>query len=292
MLGGIEAGGTKFVCCVADDDMKVLDRVVIDTKTPEYTMKKVVEFFKDKKIDALGVAIFGPIDIDRDSETYGKILNTPKKAWANYNIYKDLKEKLGVPIYIDTDVNGAALCEYYVGYGKGRKSVLYITIGTGIGAGYVIDGNIINGITHPEMGHILVQSREANFEGICPMHKNCLEGMASGESIVGRYGLRGDSLDENHEVWDYIADYVGQALMMYTLILSPDIILIGGGVAKQQHLFDKFRMYFTKYMNGYLSHKRYTSEVDDYIRYPKNGQDAGLIGSLYLAKKALEVDVK
>ncbi len=165
--------------------------------------------------------------------------------------------------------------------------MLYITIGTGIGAGFVSDGEIRNGLSHPEMGHIPIRSGERDFEGVCPFHKNCLEGMASGPSIVGRYGVPGSELSVSHEVWDYIGDYVGQALMTYTLILSPDIILIGGGVSKQKQLFEKFRAYFTKYMNGYLSHKRYNSEVEDYIKYPKNGQDAGLIGSLYLAKKAL-----
>ncbi len=288
MFAGIEAGGTKFVCCIADDNMNIVDRISIETRTPEYTMSKVFEFFRGKDIDALGVAIFGPIDIDRDSETYGKILNTPKLAWANYNIYEDLKKVIDVPINIDTDVNGAALSEYYEGHGKGKKSVLYITIGTGIGAGYVMDGQVRNGITHPEMGHILIQSREKDFEGVCPMHKNCLEGMACGESIFARYGIRGDKLSPEHEVWDYIGDYVGQALMTYTLILAPDIILIGGGVSRQEQLFEKFKVNFKKYMNGYLSHKRYTDEVDDYIKYPKNGQDAGLIGAIYLAKKAFE----
>ncbi len=286
MFGGIEAGGTKFVCCVADENMNIIDRTTIETKTPDYTMTKVFEFFRDKEIKSLGVAIFGPIDIDRESETYGKILNTPKLAWANYNIYEALKNELNVPIMIDTDVNGAALCEYYEGHGKGRKSVLYITIGTGIGAGFVVGGETRNGLCHPEMGHVLVQSKEKDFEGVCPFHKSCLEGMASGPSILGRYGVKGTELAKDHEVWDFIGDYVGQALMAYTLILAPDIILIGGGVSRQEHLFTKFRESFKKHMNGYLSHGRYTKEVDDYIKYPKHGQDAGLIGSLYLAKMA------
>lgn len=288
MFGGIEAGGTKFVCCVADEQLNIVERITIETKTPDYTMSRVIQFFSDKPIVALGVAIFGPINVDRDSDDYGKILNTPKIAWAGYNVYKALKEQFDVPIYIDTDVNGAAICEYYAGHGKGRKSVLYITIGTGIGAGYVLDGKVMNGIVHPEMGHILVQSRESNFTGVCPIHENCLEGMACGKSIEGRYGVTGHSLPKEHEVWDYIGDYVGQALMTYTLILAPDVILIGGGVSRQQHLFEKFKSNFVKYMNGYLAHDRYTKEVDDYIKYPKYGQDAGLVGSLYLAKKAVE----
>ncbi len=287
MIGGIEAGGTKFVCCVADEDMNILERTTIETRTPDYTMAKVFDFFKGKDIKALGVAIFGPIDIDKNSENYGKILNTPKKAWSGYNIYKGLKKVLDIPIIVDTDVNGAALCEYYAGYGKGKKSVLYITIGTGIGAGFVSDGEVRNGICHPEMGHILVQSKEKDFEGVCPMHKGCLEGMASGSSIIARYGVDGKTLGKEHEIWEYIADYVGQALMDYTLILAPDIILIGGGVARQSHLFDMFRKNFKKYMNSYLSHSRYNKELEEYIKYPKYGQDAGLIGSLYLAQKAV-----
>ncbi len=288
MIGGIEAGGTKFVCCVADENMNITDRVTIETREPEYTMGKVFEFFKDKEIKSLGLAIFGPIDVDKSSETYGTILKTPKLAWANYNIYEALTKELKVPVEVETDVNGAALSEYYEGHGKGRKSVLYITIGTGIGAGFVSGGEVINGLTHPEMGHVLIQSREEDFDGVCPFHKNCLEGMAAGPSILGRYGVKGTELPADHEVWDYIGDYVGQALMTYTLILAPDIILIGGGVARQEQLFKKFKENFSKYMNGYLSHKRYIDEVDDYIKYPKNGQDAGLVGSLYLAKKALD----
>jgi len=287
LYGVIEAGGTKFVCAIMDEQGRILETVTIPTEAPEVTMGGTIEFFKGHDIKAIGIGTFGPVEINPASEDYGKILNTPKLKWRNYNIYKALKVEFDVPIKIDTDVNAAALGEYMDGYGQGKRSVLYLTIGTGVGGGFVINGETLYGLTHPEMGHILVRPVEGDdFAGICPSHGSCLEGMVAGPAIEARYGIKGHELDEDHVVWDYVADYIGQALMSYNLILSPEVILIGGGVAQQAHLFPKIRAAFKKHMNGYIDHPVVTGSLEDYIIYPENGQKAGLIGSYYLAKQA------
>lgn len=287
MYGAIEAGGTKFICAVTNDDTKIIEKISIRTTYPEETIKNALNFFEDFKIKSLGIGTFGPINIHPNSKRYGEILNTPKIKWRKFNIYKTFKETLNIPIKIDTDVNAAALGEYMKGHGKGKRSVLYITIGTGVGAGFVLDGQTLFGLTHPEMGHILIrQNKKDIFEGVCPIHKNCLEGLVSGPSIEARYGAKGQNIKKNNLVWEYIADYLGQALMNYVLILSPEIILIGGGVSQQQHLFPMIRNAFKKYINGYIKHSALGGDLENYIKYPKNGQEAGLIGSIYLAISA------
>jgi len=289
MYGAIEAGGTKFVCAVFDKDLNTVDKVKIDTLEPEYTMGKAIEFFKKHNVVSLGIGAFGPIDINPESKSYGMIQNTPKIKWRNYNLVEALSQKFDIPIKIDTDVNAAALGEYKMGHGVNKRSVLYITIGTGVGAGFVIEGKTLYGLTHPEMGHVLVrQLKEDEFEGNCPTHKNCLEGLVAGPAIEKRWGIKGHLLPQDHKVWDYIADYIGQALMSYNLILSPEIILIGGGVSQQEQLFDKIRSAFKKHMNGYIQHEVLDGDLKDYIKYPKNGQLAGLYGALQLSIQAYE----
>ncbi|MDA3845920.1 MAG: ROK family protein [Vallitaleaceae bacterium] len=289
MYGAIEAGGTKFVCAVFDEAFQIIETTTIPTDDPRITMSLVVKFFKEHPVKSIGIGAFGPIEINPTSDRYGEILNTPKLKWRNFNIYKVLHEKLAVPIKIDTDVNAAALGEYMSGHGKGKRSVLYLTIGTGVGGGFVIDGQTLYGLTHPEMGHILIRPLEADqFEGNCPTHGNCFEGMVAGPAIEARYGIPGHKLGEDDSVWDYVADYIGQACVNFNLILSPEVILIGGGVAQQAHLFPKIRRSFKHYMNGYIDHSVIKGNLEDYILYPKNGQKAGLIGAMYLAKQGLK----
>lgn len=289
MFGAIEAGGTKFVCAVFDDEMKILDIVTIPTEDPEITMSSTVEFFEKYEIRSIGVGTFGPVEINPVSPRYGEILNTPKIKWRNVNIYKALKAHFDVPIKIDTDVNAAALGEYKDGHGLGKRSVFYMTIGTGVGAGFAIEGKTLYGLTHPEMGHVFIRPiAEDDFAGHCPSHGDCLEGMVAGPAIEARYGIKGHLLGEDHVVWDYVADYIGQALVMFNLTLSPEVMLLGGGVSQQEHLFPKIRAAFKKHMNGYMDHEVLNGDLEDYIMYPKNGQKAGLIGSMYLALQALE----
>ena len=192
IIAAVEAGGTKFICGLGTEDGKIIDRINIPTTTPEETMSKVIEYFKDKEFEVMGVGSFGPIDPVKGSETYGYITKTPKAYWSDYNIIGELKKHYDVPMEFDTDVNGAALAESWWGAGKGLKNVMYITVGTGIGAGAVVNGTMLQGLTHPEMGHIFIKRHpEDNYEGNCPFHKDCLEGLAAGPAIEKRWGKKG-----------------------------------------------------------------------------------------------------
>ena len=262
IIAAIEAGGTKFICGLGTEDGKVIERISIPTTTPEETMGKVIEYFSDKEFDVMGVGSFGPIDPVKGSETYGYITKTPKPYWSDFNMIGELKEKFNVPMEFDTDVNGAALAESWWGAGEGLKNVLYITVGTGIGAGAVVDGKMVQGLTHPEMGHIsLKRHKDDKFEGRCPFHKDCLEGMAAGPAIEDRWGKKGFELAEVDEVWDMEAYYLAQALVNYILILSPQKIIMGGGVMKQKQLFPKIRKYVQETLNEYVQKKEILEDI-------------------------------
>lgn len=242
LLGAIEAGGTKFVCGIGYEDGTILDRVSFPTTTPEETMGLVIDYFNGKNVEAFGIGSFGPIDPVLDSPTYGYITTTPKPHWGQYNLVGTMAEQFNVPIGFDTDVNGAALAESKWGAAKGLDSCLYITVGTGIGAGAVVGGQMVHGLSHPEMGHILVRRHpEDTFEGYCPYHGDCLEGLAAGPGIGKRWGQPAGELPVDHPAWDMEAHYLAHALMNYVLILSPEKIVMGGGVMKQSHLFPLIR---------------------------------------------------
>lgn len=283
-FAGIEAGGTKFVCAIGNERGEILDREAFQTTTPEETMTNVIKFFKGKKFIAMGIGSFGPIDPDKKSETYGSITTTPKIAWANYNIIDELNKFFNVPMAFDTDVNCAALGELTWGAAKGLSSCLYITVGTGIGAGVVVENNLVHGLLHPEMGHILVRRHEEdNYVGRCPYHKDCLEGMAAGPAIEDRWGVKGHELPSDHLAWDFEAYYLAQALVNYILILSPQKIIMGGEVMQQEQLFPKIREYVKELLNGYVQKKEILQNIDEYIVYPKFGQAAGTCGAIALA---------
>lgn len=288
-LGAIEAGGTKFVCGIADENGNIFERVSFPTETPEKTMKNVIEFFKGKEIDAIGVGSFGPIDPDKDSETYGYITKTPKPYWSDYNLIGELKKEFNVPMAFDTDVNGAALGEITWGAAKGLNDCLYMTIGTGVGGGAVVSGELVHGMLHPEMGHILLRKHpEDTYEGKCPFHGTCFEGLAAGPAIEDRWGKKGFELPEDHKAWEFEAYYIAQALMNYILVLSPEKIILGGGVMKQSQLFPMIRKNVKELLNGYVQTKEILEDIDNYIVYPKLGDNAGLLGCVALALKALE----
>ena len=289
IIAAVEAGGTKFICGLGTEDGKIIDRINIPTTTPEETMKQVIEYFKDKEFDVMGVGSFGPIDPVKESATYGYITKTPKPYWSDYNIIGELKKHFDVPMEFDTDVNGAALAESWWGSGNGLKNVMYITVGTGIGAGAVVDGKMLQGLTHPEMGHIfLKRHKDDNYAGKCPFHKDCLEGLASGPAIEERWGKKGVALADDEKVWEMEAYYLAQGLINYILILSPQKIIMGGGVMKQQQLFPLIRKNVQKFLNGYVHKKEILEDIDDYIVYPGLGDEAGFIGSIALGKIALE----
>lgn len=284
MLGAIEAGGTKFVLAVSDNTLEHIERLSIPTTTPEETFEKVFEFFDNYTLDAIGVGSFGPIDVNEKSSTYGFVTSTPKLAWQNVDFLGKLKERYDVPMGWTTDVNAAAYGELKKGAAVGKDSCLYLTIGTGIGGGAVVNGEPLEGYGHPEMGHLLVRMHEKDtFEGTCPFHKNCLEGLAAGPAIEKRYSKKAQFLSDNEEVWEIEAYYLAQALMTYTLTLSPEKIILGGGVMKQTQLFPLIRNEFSELLNAYVA----TPDLDDYIVPPKLEDNAGITGCLLLAQNEL-----
>jgi len=288
-LGSIEAGGTKFVLGIGNENGEIVDRIVLPTRTPEETIPEVIDYFRKHHVEALGIGSFGPVDIRKSSPTYGSILNTPKLAWKNYPFLQRVKEALGVPIGFTTDVNAAALGEKTFGAAKGLNSCLYITIGTGIGAGAVIHGKLLEGLSHPEMGHtIVVRHPEDSFEGVCPYHKGCLEGLASGPAIERRWGKKGADLAGERKVWELEAFYIAQALVQYILILMPEKIIIGGGVSNVKEIFPLIRNEVTSMLNNYISLPEVNENIKEYIVPPALGGNSGLVGGFVLAQNALD----
>ncbi|MEQ6376288.1 ROK family protein [Bacillaceae bacterium S4-13-56] len=286
MLGAIEAGGTKFVFAVGDEAGNIVEKGQIPTTVPSETIPQVVEFFQKYPIRAIGIGSFGPIDVNADSATYGNITSTPKPGWKGYPFVQEIKKALEVPVGFNTDVNAAALGEATLGAAKGLDSCLYITVGTGIGAGAVVQGKLLQGLSHPEMGHILVRRHpEDHYNGKCPYHSDCLEGLAAGPAIEERWGAKGIELVGRDQVWEMEGYYIAQALMQYILILSPKKIILGGGVMNQKQVFSYIHKYLEKLLNGYVA----LPDLSDYIVSPGLGDHAGIIGSLLLAKNELGV---
>lgn len=283
IYGAIEAGGTKFVLAVGTEDGKLLDKKIISTRGPEETMAEVFDYFKDKEICSLGLGCFGPLDLNPQSYKYGYITTSPKIKWNNYNILGALRENLNIPVVINTDVGAAAYGELTFGRYKSSNTLLYITVGTGIGGGFVVDKKIHTGMMHPEIGHILIRQNPADtYEGNCTYHKNCLEGLASGPAIEGRRKVSGRDIRDDDPLWFYIADYIAQALVNYILIISPDKIVIGGGVMDRKFLYPLIRENVVKILNGYIDTKK-INNIENYIVEPSLGSESGILGALALA---------
>ncbi|MBQ7774663.1 MAG: ROK family protein [Lachnospiraceae bacterium] len=291
-LGALEAGGTKMVCAIGDETGQILEQISIPTETPEITMPKMIAYFKEKQVEALGIGCFGPIDPDECSETYGYITSTPKLAWADYNIVGAFKAALGCPIGFDTDVNGSVLGEVTFGQAKNKRNVLYLTIGTGIGAGIYVEGKLLHGMLHPEAGHIMLAKRADDaYKGKCPYHGTCFEGLAAGPAIEERWGCKGIGLKDRQEVWDLEAYYIAQALANYILILSPEMIILGGGVMHQEQLFPLIRGYVKEILNDYIKTKE-LENLETYI-VPASLQDnQGIMGCLELGTRAMVKNLK
>ncbi|RCW41101.1 ROK family protein [Paenibacillus prosopidis] len=289
LLGAIEGGGTKFVCGIGTREGQILERSSFPTTTPEETMGRAFEFFANKGIHAIGIGTFGPIDGNLKSESYGCITNTPKPYWSGFNVVDFTKSHLDVPVGFDTDVNAAALGEASWGAAKGLGSCLYMTVGTGIGAGAFIEGRLIHGLTHPEMGHTIVRRHPNDtYEGNCPFHKDCLEGLASGPAIEDRWKMKAFDLEAAHFAWGLEAYYLAQALVNFILILSPEKIILGGGVMKQIQLYPLIQQQLNKLLKGYINHPALAEGNSNYIVQPALGDNAGLSGALALADRALQ----
>ena len=293
LYGAIEAGGTKFLCAIADDQGHILVTRRIPTTNPQATLAACADFFDEghngsNTYTAIGIAAFGPLDLHSSSPTYGHILATPKPLWSHTNLVAPFV-RFDCPVAIDTDVNAAALAEAGHGAGRGCDVVVYVTVGTGIGGGVCIKGQTLHGALHPEMGHIRVQRHESDhdFPGLCPFHSDCLEGLASGAAIVVRYGKTLDELPEQHEAYDVIGHYLGQLAATVILVLSPQRLIFGGGVMHKARLLDCARQNTALILNGYAGLGGSTSAaMTELIRSPGLGDQAGLRGAIALAEAA------
>ena len=294
LFGGIEAGGTKFVCAIGDANGNIQDKTTIATTTPAETIPKVIKYFQamhvKQPLDAIGIASFGPIDLKRDSKYYGYITTPPKTQWKLFDFVGTMRQALNLPCGWDTDVNGAALGEHYFGAAQDCDTFIYVTVGTGIGVGGMISGKLMHGLVHPEMGHIFIPHDWAkdNFVGVCPFHGDCLEGLASGPALNKRWGVTTCSdLPPEHPAWDLETTYLAIAFANYTLMLSAQKIVVGGGVMRNRTLLPKIRTKVRTLLNGYISHKRILSQMDQYIVAPGLGEQSGIFGALALAQTAL-----
>lgn len=288
LFGALEAGGTKMVCAIGDENGNILERVSIPTKTPAETMPLMLDFFRNKGLSAIGIGCFGPIDLDRKSPTYGHITSTPKLAWQNYPIVQEFEKELGIPVGFDTDVNAAALGEATWGCTKDVDSSIYITIGTGVGVGVIINGKPHHGMIHPEGGHILL-NRHPNDPMVgscCPFHENCIEGLAAGPSLEKRWGKKGIELSNMPEVWEMEAYYIGQAIVNYIVVLSPERIIVGGGVMHQEQMLPLIRKEVARQMNGYIQGKG-MDDLDSYIVGVSLNDNQGAMGAVKLAMDEL-----
>ena len=285
-LGALEAGGTKMVCAIGDENGRIIEQKSIPTKTPEETMPAVIEYFENKDIKALGIASFGPVELDKNTPEYGHIQETPKLRWSGYDLVGTMKKALNVPIGFDTDVNGSMLGEATWGAAKNLSDALYITIGTGIGGGILSGGKIVHGMLHSELGHMtLVKAENDTYAGKCPFHKNCFEGLAAGPAIEERWGKPGKELSDRSEVWELESYYIAQALANLILITSPQVIILGGGVMHQMSLFPMIREKVKENLNGYIRTEE-LNDMDRYIIPAALNDDQGIMGCIKLAMDA------
>ena len=291
LFGAVEAGGTKFVCAAGYGPVDIPEdcRAVIPTTTPAATLAAVVEFFagitrKHGALAGIGIAAFGPVDLDIRSPTWGRILATPKRGWSDVSLVTPL-ERFGCPIAVDTDVSAAALAEARLGAGAGLGSLVYVTVGTGIGGGIFVADRTLKGLLHPEMGHIRVKRdpRDAEFAGVCPFHGDCLEGLASGPAVMARWNTRAENLPEMHPAREVLGDYLGQLAATVALIVSCERIVFGGGVVSGGRLLPYIRQSASRWLGGYLPIEARAGGFERYITAPGLGDCAGTAGAILLA---------
>ena len=290
LYGAIEAGGTKFVCAVGTGPDDVRAMVRIPTTSPRETLEQCLAFFHAQPaLDALGVGCFGPLELRRAERYYGHVTATPKPGWTHADIVGPLARGLAVPIGFDTDVNAAVLGEARWGAARDLDTAIYITIGTGIGGGALVGGQLVHGLVHPEMGHLLVprEPDDRAFAGACPFHGGrCWEGLASGPALESRYGQRAETLPIDHPAWDLEARYIAAALTSLVLVLSPQRVILGGGVMQVAELFPLVRQYLTRSLAGYVQASALAEAIDRYVVPPGLGTNSGIAGALALAERA------
>ncbi len=287
MFGAVEAGGTKFRVALLDDALDVVDETRVDTTDPEPTIAASIDFLRGHDVVAVGIAAFGPLDLRAGSPTHGFITETPKPDWSHTPLAGPFAEALGVPVGIQTDVEGAAMAEYDRGAGQGCGTLAYMTVGTGIGAAYTVDGVPHSGHGHSEIGHIPVVPRAGDiFAGVCPYHGNCLEGMASGTAIAERWQAPAEELLDDREVWETEAGYLAQAVRTLTYTVAPDRFILGGGVSQVPGLLPLIRDGLMTELAGYVTDDAVLEDVEGYVVAAGLAQDAGLIGAGLIARRA------
>jgi fructokinase len=295
LYGGIEGGGTKFICAVGTSPEDIRAETRIQTTTPEETMSQIVDFFKQQgELASIGFSCFGPLDPNPNSPTYGYILPTPKPGWSNANVVGMLRSAFDIPIAFDTDVNGAALGEWTWGAAQGLNTFIYLTIGTGIGGGAYVEGKLLHGLLHPEMGHIPMPHDRVKdpFDGNCPFHGDCFEGLACGPSIEKRWGQRAETFAADHPAWELEAEYIASALAAYSYVISPERIIIGGGIGAVEHLLPRIQQKTRALINNYIQAPRIQNEIEQYIVHPGLGGKAGVLGAIALAAQISTTDKK
>jgi fructokinase len=290
IYGGVEAGGTKFVCAVGSGPANLLAETRFPTTTPEETIGRTLEFFRpfvrSGQAQRIGLASFGPVDLEPGSASYGSIVSTPKPGWSHTNIRLALHDGMGVAVEVDTDVNAAALAEFLWGAARGLDPSLYLTVGTGIGGGLIKDGRPYHGLLSPEMGHLRIPHDFAAdpFSGACPFHGDCFEGLASGPAIEKRLGRRGETLSDDDPFWELEAGYIAAALANCVLTISPRILILGGGVMQRPAVWPHLRRKIQALLNGYVQSDMLVSRIDEYIVPPGLGARAGVLGAIALAR--------
>ena len=288
-IGALEAGGTKMVLAVYLEDGTELERITVPTATPEETMPPMIAFFRRHQVDALGVGSFGPLQLDPSAADYGSITSTPKLRWKNYPLLKKLLDGVQIPAKIDTDVNAAALAEVELGAARGCRSAVYVTIGTGVGGGVYAEGRLLHGLVHPELGHMLLRPHpeDPNPRGVCPYHESCLEGLAAGPAIGARVDGDARTLPDDHPTFAIEAHYLAQMCVNLILTLSPEKIILGGGVLGRECLLPMVRRETLRLLGGYVQSPAILEDIDHYIVAPELFPVSGLVGSYLLGKQAL-----
>lgn len=296
LFAGIEAGGTKWVCMIAAHPEDIRATTSFPTSQPEETIENAIHYIKNQihpgELKGLGIGSFGPLDLHQKSPTYGYLTSTPKPGWANTDLLTPFRRAFDLPTGLDTDVNAAAMGESRWGAAQGLSDFIYLTVGTGIGGGGMANGRLIHGLVHPEMGHMRIPHdwERDPFPGVCPFHGDCLEGLATGPAIKVRWGQRGENLPQDHPAWQLEAHYLALGLANLIATISPQRIILGGGVMEQRQLFPLIRKNVQKLLANYIAAPQILDEIDQFIIPPNLGSQAGVLGAIALAQDAAEIN--
>lgn len=287
LYGGVETGGTWCVCALGSGPGQLESVEQFQTTAPDETIAQIVEFFASRpRPTAIGIGSFGPVDVDPTSQRWGSVTTTPKPGWQNVSIAGIVRDALGVPVAFDHDVAVAALGEHRWGAGRGVSALSYVTVGTGIGTGLLIDGRPWHGLLHPEVGHIRIPHDRARdpFPGTCPSHGDCWEGLACGPAIEARWGTRGVELDDDHPAWELESEYVAAGILSIVAVFSPQRVILGGGVMDRSGLLERVRDKLRGLVDGYLATPLLGEEIDRFLVAPGLGDHAGVLGAIALAQ--------